>query len=117
MTVLAMHSETIRPTSPVTRPRRISVLGATGSIGENTLDLVGRDPASYAVIALTGGRNTGRLAELAVIADESCYGDLRARLAGTGIEVAAGADALIEAASRPADWVMAAIVGAAGLKP
>lgn len=125
MTVLAMHSETIRLTSPVTRPRRISVLGATGSIGENTLDLVGRDPASYAVIALTGGRNTGRLAELAVkhraelavIADKSCYGDLRARLAGTGIEAAAGADALIEAASRPADWVMAAIVGAAGLKP
>jgi len=125
MTVLAMHSETIRLTSPVTHPRRISVLGATGSIGENTLDLVGRDPASYAVIALTGGRNTGRLAELAVkhraelavIADESCYGDLRARLAGTGIEAAAGADALIEAASRPADWVMAAIVGAAGLKP
>ncbi|MGA7372472.1 MAG: 1-deoxy-D-xylulose-5-phosphate reductoisomerase [Methyloceanibacter sp.] len=120
-----MHSETIRLTSPVTHPRRISVLGATGSIGENTLDLVGRDPASYAVIALTGGRNTGRLAELAVkhraelavIADESCYGDLRARLAGTGIEAAAGADALIEAASRPADWVMAAIVGAAGLKP
>ena len=125
MTVLAMHSETIRLTSPVTHPRRISVLGATGSIGENTLDLVGRDPASYAVIALTGGRNTGRLAELAVkhraelavIADESRYGDLRARLAGTGIEAAAGADALIEAASRPADWVMAAIVGAAGLKP
>ncbi|MGB6438190.1 MAG: 1-deoxy-D-xylulose-5-phosphate reductoisomerase [Methyloceanibacter sp.] len=120
-----MHSETIRLTSPVTHPRRISVLGATGSIGENTLDLVGRDPASYAVIALTGGRNTGRLAELAVkhraelavIADESCYGDLRARLAGTGVEAAAGADALIEAASRPADWVMAAIVGAAGLKP
>jgi 1-deoxy-D-xylulose-5-phosphate reductoisomerase len=125
MTVLAMHSETIRLTSPVTHPRRISVLGATGSIGENTLDLVGRDPASYAVIALTGGHNTGRLAELAVkhraelavIADESRYGDLRARLAGTGIEAAAGADALIEAASRPADWVMAAIVGAAGLKP
>ena len=125
MTVLAMHSETIRPTSPVTRPRRISVLGATGSIGENTLDLVGRDPASYAVIALTGGRNTGRLAELAVkhraelavIADESCYAELRARLIRTGIEAAAGADALVEAASRPADWVMAAIVGAAGLAP
>src|SRR6476469_2231342 len=111
MTVLAMHSETIRPTSPVTRPRRISVLGATGSIGENTLDLVGRDPASYEVLAVK------HRAELAVIADESCYGDLRARLAGTGIEAAAGADALIEAASRPADWVMAAIVGAAGLKP
>ena len=101
------------------------MLGATGSIGENTLDLVGRDPSSYTVVALTGGRNAARLAELAVqhraelavIADESCYADLRARLAGTGIEVAAGADALVDAASRPADWVMAAIVGAAGLKP
>jgi len=101
------------------------VLGATGSIGENTLDLVGRDPSSYAVVALTGGRNAARLAELAVlhraelavVADESCYADLRARLAGTGIETAAGTDALVDAASRPADWVMAAIVGAAGLKP
>jgi len=125
MTVLAVESETIRLTSPGTRPRRISVLGATGSIGENTLDLVGRDPASFAVVALTGGRNAARLAELAmkhraelaVIADETCYAELRARLVGTGIEAAAGADALVEAASRPADWVMAAIVGAAGLKP
>jgi 1-deoxy-D-xylulose-5-phosphate reductoisomerase len=105
--------------------RRISILGATGSIGENTLDLVGREPQAYTVVALTGGRNAARLAalalkhraEFAVIADESCYGDLRARLAGTGIETAAGSDALIEAASRPADWVMAAIVGAAGLRP
>jgi 1-deoxy-D-xylulose-5-phosphate reductoisomerase len=125
MTVLAVESETIRLTSPGTRPRRISVLGATGSIGENTLDLVGRDPASFAVVALTGGRNAARLAELAVkhraelavIADETCYAELRARLVGTGIETAAGTDALVEAASRPADWVMAAIVGAAGLKP
>lgn len=106
-------------------PRRISVLGATGSIGESTLDLVGREAQAYTVVALTGGRNTARLAELAVkhragfavIADESCYGDLRARLEGTGIETAAGSEALVEAASRPADWVMAAIVGAAGLKP
>jgi 1-deoxy-D-xylulose-5-phosphate reductoisomerase len=125
MTVLAVESETIRLTSPGTRPRRISVLGATGSIVENTLDLVGRDPASFAVVALTGGRNAARLAELAVkhraelavIADESCNAELRARLVGTGIETAAGTDALVEAASRPADWVMAAIVGAAGLKP
>src|SRR5207344_3134166 len=123
MTVLALQSQTVSLTSPGARPRRISVLGATGSIGENTLDLVGRDPSSYAVVALTGGRNAARLAELAVqhraelavVADESCYADLRARLAGTGIEVAAGADALVDAASRPADWVMAAIVGAAGL--
>ena len=125
MTVLATHSETVRLTLPLTRPRRISVLGATGSIGENTLDLIARDPASFSVVALTGGRNAARLAELAikhhaelaVIADESCYGDLRLRLSGTGIEAAAGADALVEAASRPADWVMAAIVGTAGLKP
>jgi 1-deoxy-D-xylulose-5-phosphate reductoisomerase len=125
MTVLAAHSETVRLRSPGTRPRCISVLGATGSIGENTLDLIGRDPSSYAVVALTGGRNAARLAELAVkhqaelavIADESCYAELRARLSGTGIETAAGADALVDAASRPADWVMAAIVGAAGLKP
>jgi len=125
MTVLATDAEAVRLTSPATRPRRISVLGATGSIGESTLDLIGRDPASYTVVALTGGRNAARLAELAVkhraelavIADQSSYGELRSMLAGTGIEAAAGADALIEAASRPADWVMAAIVGAAGLKP
>jgi 1-deoxy-D-xylulose-5-phosphate reductoisomerase len=125
MTVLAVQSETVRLSAPVTRPRRISVLGATGSIGENTLDLVGREPASFAVVSLTGGRNAARLAELAVkhraelavVADETCYAELRARLSGTGIEPAAGADALVEAASRPADWVMAAIVGAAGLKP
>jgi 1-deoxy-D-xylulose-5-phosphate reductoisomerase len=106
-------------------PRRISVLGATGSIGENTLDLIGRDPNSYRVVALTGGHNVARLAELAVqhraefavIADATLYADLRDALAGTGIEAGAGDEALLDAASRPADWVMAAIVGAAGLKP
>jgi 1-deoxy-D-xylulose-5-phosphate reductoisomerase len=107
------------------RRRRISVLGATGSIGENTLDLIGREPAAYHVIALTGGHNAARLAELAiqhraelaVIADAEAYPALRQALSGTGIEAGAGEAALIEAASRPADWVMAAIVGAAGLKP
>src|SRR4029450_12413830 len=106
------------------RPRRISVLGATGSIGESTLDLIGRNPGAYRVVALTGGQNVSRLAELAVlhraelavIAEPSCYAALRGALAGTGIEVGAGDQALLEAASRPADWVMAAIVGAAGLK-
>ncbi len=105
--------------------RRISVLGATGSIGENTLDLIGREPLAYQVIALTAGTNAARLAELAirhraglaVIADPEAYPALRDALAGTGIETGAGEDALIEAASRAADWVMAAIVGAAGLKP
>lgn len=106
-------------------PRRISVLGATGSIGENTLDLIGRDPESYRVVALTGGQKASRLAELAihhkaelaVIADESRYEELRERLQGTGIEAAAGRQAVIEAAARPADWCMAAIVGVAGLEP
>jgi 1-deoxy-D-xylulose-5-phosphate reductoisomerase len=107
------------------RPRRISVLGATGSIGESTLDLIGRDASAYRVVALTGGHNAARLAELAilhraelaVIADPQCYAALREGLDGTGIEIGAGEEALLEAASRPADWVMAAIVGAAGLKP
>ena len=107
------------------RPRRISILGATGSIGQSTLDLIGRDPSSYQVIALTGGHNAARLAELAilhqaeiaVIADPGAYPALREALSGTGIETGAGEPALAEAASRPADWVMAAIVGVAGLKP
>jgi 1-deoxy-D-xylulose-5-phosphate reductoisomerase len=107
------------------RPRRISVLGATGSIGESTLDLVGRNPSAYQVVALTGGRNVARLAELAIlhraelaaIADPKAYAQLREALFGTGIEAAAGEDALLEAASRRADWIMAAIVGAAGLRP
>lgn len=105
--------------------RRITILGATGSIGENTLDLIGRDPDRYSVVALTGGEKVDRLAELAirhraelaVIADESRYEELRQRLEGTGIEAAAGRKAVIEAASRPADWTMAAIVGVAGLEP
>ena len=112
-------------TGAVRPPRRISVLGATGSIGESTLDLIGRNPSAYRVVALTGGQNAARLAELAilhraelaVIADPEGYAALRAALAGTGIEVGAGEEALLEAASRPADWIMAAIVGAAGLKP
>ena len=112
-------------TRAVRPPRRISVLGATGSIGESTLDLIGRNPSAYWVVALTGGQNTDRLAELAilhraelaVIANPEGYAALRAALAGTGIEVGAGEEALLEAASRPADWIMAAIVGAAGLKP
>jgi 1-deoxy-D-xylulose-5-phosphate reductoisomerase len=107
------------------RPRRVSVLGATGSIGESTLDLIGRNPAAYQVVALTGGHNAARLAELAVqhraelavVADPGAYAALRDSLAGTGIEAGAGEAALLEAAGRPADWVMAAIVGTAGLKP
>lgn len=120
-----MTSDATKPQSTAKPPRRISILGATGSIGESTLDLIGRDPESYDVVALTGGKNVTRLAEMAiehraeiaVIAEPDCYADLKTALAGTGIEAAAGEGALLDAASRPADWVMAAIVGAAGLKP
>jgi 1-deoxy-D-xylulose-5-phosphate reductoisomerase len=121
----SLTSVDIAPQSPVERPKRISILGATGSIGESTLDLIGRDPKRYDVVALTGCRNAERLAELAilhqaelaVVAESSCYDRLKSALAGTGIQAGAGEKALLEAASRPADWVMAAIVGAAGLKP
>jgi len=107
------------------RPRRISVLGATGSVGLSTLDLIARDSADWQVVALTAHRNVAELAalarkhraELAVIGDPRLYGELKERLAGTGIAAAAGEPALIEAAGRRADIVMAAIVGAAGLKP
>jgi len=105
--------------------RRISILGATGSIGQNTLDLVRRSRDEFQVVALTGGRNLDRLAadavefgaEVAVTCHEELFAPLQERLAGTGVAVAAGQGALIEAAARPADWVMSAIVGAAGLLP
>ena len=105
--------------------RRITILGSTGSIGCNTLDLIQRDPDAYQVEALTANTNVDLLADqarqmnaqFAVIADESKYPALKEALSDTSIEVGAGAHAVIEAASRPADWVMAAIVGAAGLEP
>ena len=107
--------------------RSISIFGATGSIGESTFDLITRagGAGAFRTVALTGGRNVARLAEMArslraeiaVCADESCLPDLRSALSGTGIETAAGSQAIAEAADRPADWVMSAIVGAAGLVP
>jgi 1-deoxy-D-xylulose-5-phosphate reductoisomerase len=105
--------------------KRVTVFGATGSIGQNTLDLIARAPQEYRVVALTGGRNIAQLAadarrlgaELAVTAHDDLLGDLRAALAGSGVEAAAGPAALTEAAARPADWTMSAIVGAAGLAP
>jgi 1-deoxy-D-xylulose-5-phosphate reductoisomerase len=121
---LRENKRAIAPSSAAA-PRRISVLGATGSIGESTLDLIARDPGSYHVVALTGGRNATRLAELAirhsaelaVIADETQFGTLQAALAGSNTKAAGGTSALEEAASLPADWIMAAIVGSAGLRP
>lgn len=105
--------------------KRISILGATGSVGSSTLDLIERAPEKYEVVALTAHRDVGKLAaaairtraKLAVVADEACLDALRAALAGTGIKAAAGADAVCDAARSGADWTMAAIVGTAGLKP
>ena len=105
--------------------RRVSIFGATGSIGQSTIDLIARDPAAFDVIALTGGRNIARLAQdairlnadIAVTANDDLLADLQQALSGTGVEAAAGQGALIDAAHRPADWVMSAIVGAAGLAP
>jgi 1-deoxy-D-xylulose-5-phosphate reductoisomerase len=107
------------------RRRRVSVLGATGSIGTSTLDLVARSPDRFEIIALTAGSNAEKLAELAVrhnakcaaIADASRYDDLKRLLEGTGVEVAGGQNGVCDAARMPADWIMAAIVGAAGLRP
>lgn len=114
-----------RPAPASDRKRRISVLGATGSIGTSTLDLVGREPGLYEVVALTANSSVDDLValalthrpELAVVADAARYVELKERLSGKGIAVAAGEQGLIEAAERPADWTMAAIVGAAGLRP
>ncbi|OGN49596.1 MAG: 1-deoxy-D-xylulose-5-phosphate reductoisomerase, partial [Caulobacterales bacterium RIFOXYB1_FULL_67_16] len=108
--------------------RRITVLGSTGSVGSSTLDLMEQAEATgtggFEVEALTGGANIARLAEqarrwkpkLAVTANPERLSDLRDALVGTEVEAAAGEAAIVEAATRPADWVMASIVGAAGLK-
>lgn len=105
--------------------RRISILGATGSIGRSTLDLVERSPDRFEVTALSAQVNVDALAgaairtgaRLAVIADESRFGELREKLRGSDCRAAAGAGGLIEAATADCDWVMAAIVGCAGLVP
>lgn len=107
--------------------RRVTILGSTGSIGTNTLDVIeqlgGRD--AFDVVAITGSTNIDLLARqakavgasLAVTADERRYDELKSALSGTGIAVGAGRNALLEAATAPSDWVMAAIVGTAGLAP
>ncbi|QDM40446.1 1-deoxy-D-xylulose-5-phosphate reductoisomerase [Altererythrobacter sp. TH136] len=105
--------------------RTISILGATGSVGASTLDLIRRNRDDWRVVALTANCNAQELAalarefgaEIAVVADESCLPELRDALGMSGIETAGGASALIEAAARPADLTVAAIVGCAGLAP
>ncbi|MEX0852875.1 MAG: 1-deoxy-D-xylulose-5-phosphate reductoisomerase [Bauldia sp.] len=106
-------------------PRRITILGATGSIGTSTLDVIAGQPGAFAVEAVTANANAVRLARIArstgarhaVIAEPAAYRDLKEALAGSGIEVAAGGEAVAAAATRPVDLVVAAIVGSAGLAP
>ncbi|MEQ8967193.1 MAG: 1-deoxy-D-xylulose-5-phosphate reductoisomerase [Azospirillaceae bacterium] len=116
--VMTAQSPRVEPAT-----RRVTVLGATGSVGTSTLDLIARAPDRFAVEALTANRNAEALARqakalgarYAAVADETAWPDLRDALAGTGIEAAAGEAAVVAAAERPADWVMASIVGSCGL--
>ena len=106
-------------------PRSVTLLGATGSIGSSTVDLLRQESGRYRVEAVTAHRNAKALAQLArefgarfaAVADPDAYGELKAELSGSGVEAAAGPAAVVEAAQRPADWVMAAITGATSLKP
>ncbi len=111
--------------SAPTVQRRVTVLGSTGSVGCSTVDLLSRNPERFEVQALTALGNVAALAEQArqlrpkfvAIADPACYRDLRAALSGSQIEIAAGPEAVVAAAERPADIVVAGIVGSAGLEP
>ena len=113
------------PSAPTGEPRRIVILGATGSIGKSTADVISDAPGHFDVVAVVGGRDAPALANMArqlkakfaVIADPSAYGALRDELSGSGIEVGAGPQATIEAALRSADLVVGAIAGAAGVEP
>ena len=125
MNVGGLAATRLAASRPHAKARTVSILGATGSIGSSTVDLIKRSPGRFLVEAVTANSNGAALAKVArdvgarvaVLADEGGYAELKAALAGTGIETAAGEAGLIEAAQRPADWVMAAIAGAVGLKP
>ncbi len=105
--------------------KSLSVLGSTGSVGTQTLDIIAENPSNYRVRALVGGRNVALLAEqaiqfrpeLTVISDEALAASLREALAGTGLQCAAGRQAVLEAAAMPVDWTMSAITGVIGLEP
>lgn len=109
----------------IAAPKRLAVLGATGSVGTSTLDLVARHPGRFSVDVVTAHSDVAKLAAIATrfgakhaaVADPACYRDLKSALAGSGIGVSAGAAALVEAAARPVDCTVAAIVGVAGLEP
>ena len=116
---------TAKRAKPKLAVRSVTILGATGSIGSSTVDLLKRQPERFSVEALTAHKNGVALAHLArelgarfaAVADPGAYQDLKSELSGTGIEAAAGPEAVAEAARRPADWVIGAITGAAGLEP
>src|SRR5438477_11215633 len=125
---LGAGSREVLPARSVDRaagPRRVSILGSTGSVGQSTVDLLSRNREDFTVEALTANNNARLLAEqarslgarFAAIAEPGEYAVLKDALAGTGIEIGSGRAALVEAAERPADWMMAGIVGAAGLEP
>jgi 1-deoxy-D-xylulose-5-phosphate reductoisomerase len=118
--------EALKPTpGPNVAPRRVAILGSTGSVGRNTVDIISRDPGAYLVEALSAQENAKLLIEQAralkprfvAIGNEAHYATVKDALAGSGTEVGAGRAAVIEAAARPSEWVMSAIVGAAGLEP
>ena len=109
----------------MTSRKSVTILGATGSVGQSTLDLIQRNPQAFEIVALTANSDVEGLAKVAratsakcaVIADEARFADLKAALSGTGVHVAAGESAVVDAARRGAEWTMAAIVGCAGLMP
>ena len=119
---MAVTSNAPKP-APRAEPRRLTILGATGSVGRNTIDLIERDRDSYIVEALTANRNARELAELArrirprlaVVADEAAYGDLKSSLDCSGAMVAAGAEAFGDTARAPVHRMIGGILGAAGL--
>lgn len=124
---MVIATEPATPPHIAGRRRRVTVLGATGSIGQSTLDVLAAHGGAerYEVVAVTANSNAAALADsakrcgarLAVVSDPAAYGDLKAALDGSGVEAAAGPEAVAAAAALPSDWVMSAIVGAAGLAP
>ena len=122
---MAVTTEERAVAIPAEAPKSVTILGSTGSVGCQTIDLLEREPERYRVVALTANRNVEELSrqaralrpEFVAIADSARYDDLKTSLAGSGVRVGAGPEAIAEAADANADWVMAAIVGAAGLKP
>jgi len=125
MSTVEVVSKSSKSSRPSTDVRGITILGATGSIGASTLDLIKREPGRYRVESISARRNAAALGKIArevgarhaVVADHAAYRELKDALSGSRIEAAAGEEALVEAAQRPADWVMAAISGSVGLKP